>query len=314
VAFPLSDKRASTACDRHATGAERNKVYGTKFALGSVRINGQYGTRMITDFRHIGSDPNSHSSGEGDAIVSMALELRDRTGGGLKGVIADGVLHDMHITPLQRGWLTVVSPPTAASNPGSKDGIRRGPGRKEKDQYRMTATHHDANGLVCEHPIYITAGHPVELRFALDGTLTPVALDVVDYEQRGKKTTGPDGTVTFGPRREYHLVSIRCAIAGDFTARVPLFHADLNHGKPDYKWGEVARVWGVGTPEYTHIYGARNDTESRHTNLKARVKHLPADVPGQELRLLGAALLSNAVALHLHLQANGQANAFDNTC
>lgn len=57
----------------------------------------------------------------------------------------------------------------------------------------------------------------------------------------------------------------------------------------------------------------RNDTESRHTNLKACARHLSADVPGQQLRLLGAATTSNAVAWQLQLQLAGADNVFDNT-
>lgn len=56
-----------------------------------------------------------------------------------------------------------------------------------------------------------------------------------------------------------------------------------------------------------------NDTESRHTNIKARAKYLPIDVPGHELRLLGAAMTMNAVAWQLHLQAHGEANVLDDT-
>jgi hypothetical protein len=83
----------------------------------------------------------------------MAPELRDRTRGGLKGIISDGVLRDVHITPLQRGWITVVSPPIAASNIGAARGQRMGPNRREKDHLRTIATHTDHNGQICEHPI-----------------------------------------------------------------------------------------------------------------------------------------------------------------
>ncbi len=86
------------------------------------------------------------------------------------------------------------------------------------------------------------------------------------------------------------------------------------------RWGGD---WPSGTPRLgpgpsgcgvtPFLYGARNDTESRHTNIKERAKYLPIDVPGQELRLLGAAMTMNAVAWQLHLQAHGEPNVLDDT-
>lgn len=70
-------------------------------------------------------------------------------------------------------------------------------------------------------------------------------------------------------------------------------------------WGEVVRVYPPGSWQFKYLYGVRNDTEARHADLKARVKHLPADVPGQLLRLLAASMTINAAGYQVHLQANG---------
>jgi hypothetical protein len=61
------------------------------------------------------------------------------------------------------------------------------------------------------------------------------------------------------------------------------------------------------------LYGARNDTEARHADLKSRIKYLPPDVPGQDLRMLGAMVTANALAWQVHLQAREQPNVFDGT-
>ena len=47
------------------------------------------------------------------------------------------------------------------------------------------------------------------------------------------------------------------------------------------------------------------DTGSRHTGLKARVRYLPADVLGVQLRLPGASVTANAVPWQLHLPEHG---------
>lgn len=54
-------------------------------------------------------------------------------------------------------------------------------------------------------------------------------------------------------------------------------------------------------------------TEARHADLKARVKHLPADAAGQHLRLLGGSIAKNALAWQTHLRVHGENNVIDDT-
>jgi hypothetical protein len=114
--------------------------------------------------------------------------------------------------------------------------------------------------------------------------------------------------------REYLNCEIRCDLTGKtFTKFVPLFHTDGPSTDMNANWGEVCRVFPPSSAEFQYLYGGRNDTESRHTDLKARAKYLPKDVPGQELRLLAAAMVSNAIAWQVHCQAWGKPNVFDET-
>lgn len=73
------------------------------------------------------------------------------------------------------------------------------------------------------------------------------------------------------------------------------------------------RVFAPTTAEFQYLYGARNDTESRHADLKSRIEYLPPDVPGQDLRMLGAMVTANALAWQVHLQAREQPNVFHGT-
>ena len=152
-------------------------------------------------------------------------------------------------------------------------------------------SHTDAIGVTCEHALYWVGGELAERIIDVNGDATVRAATITEYQQRGTRATDETGRVTaFGTRREYFIVTIACPIASDFTERIRLFHTDATSTDPDYHWGEVARVFAPTSAEGQYLYGARNDTDSRHTNLKARVKYLPIDVPGQELRLLGAAV------------------------
>lgn len=295
-------KRPSSACDEHVTGGGSQPVYGSKFTIASCRKLNQYGSRVILDMQHNGGKHSSDPD-EATATVTMAKELRSATGGGLKGLVVDSVLRGQAVADLERNSVTVVNFPHAARNPGSRSGQRRGPDSTEKSYLRSVLTHTDANGTPCEHRLFFYGGVLVEGVIGHDGQKTAVAVQIDGYQQRGSESA----------RRQYFLATVRCPLAGDFTERVPLFHVDGTSTDPDVNYGEVARVFAPNSSQFRRLYGMRNDTESRHTNLKASVKHLPIDVRGQELRLIGAALASNAVAWQLELQLAGEDNVFDNT-
>jgi len=302
VVFPMSRRRHSSAsCDEHVTGGGSTPVYGSKYTIASTRTLGSYGSRMILDFQHNGGAQSSDPD-EAKATVTMAKDLSRATARGMKGIVVDSVIRCRAVSDLERNWVTVVNNPVAASNPSAKTGQRRGPGRREKGYLRTVATHADSNGVVCEHGVYFYGGVPVEGITGQDGRLTVVPLEILEYEQRGQAV-----------RRQYFRTAIKCTLAGDFEARVPLFHTDATSNDPDVNYGEVARVFPPNTHSFTRLYGMRNDTESRHTELKARLHHLPADVAGQELRLLGAMIVINSVAWQLHLQSARRRNVLDDT-
>lgn len=106
---------------------------------------------------------------------------------------------------------------------------------------------------------------------------------------------------------------LTCDQGEDFIERVPLFHTSPTSNDPDANWGEYVRVYPPGSAAFKYLYGARNDTESRHHDLKARVKHLPEDVAGQQLRLLGAAIANNALSWQAHLREHAKSNVIDDT-
>lgn len=308
------DNPNATSCAEHETCGGKSKAYGSKYTIASTRINGQYGSRVILDLAHTGHDEHSRYATEPEAILDIAPILRDLSGGGLRIVLSDSILRGRAVVELQRQWLTVANYTHAESNPDRDTKGRLADTRVEKSHLRRVCRHTDANGLPCEHALYWVGGELVERIIDVNGDATVRPATITEYQQRGVRTTDKDGRVTaLGTRREYFIVTITCPIAGDFTERIPLFHTDATSTDPDYNWGEVARVFAPTSAEGQFLYGARNDTESRHTNLKARAKYLPIDVPGQELRLLGAAVTMNAVAWQLHLQAHGENNVLDDT-
>ena len=222
----------------------------------------------------------------------------------MKGLLVDSVLRGNAVTALQRQGITVVNYPHAQSNPDGGGGKRLNATRREKSHLRTIATHQLRSGHTCNHPIYALGGELVALVTDDHGEPDVEHLTITGYFKRPNK----DRT-----RREYLTVRIPCSMGGDFNEDIALFHTDGNSADPDYNWGEVIRVYPPSSHEFKYLYGARNDTEARHSDLKARIKNFPSDVPGQEIRLLGAAIMINALAWQIHLQAHGQPNVFDDT-
>jgi hypothetical protein len=301
VVFPMSARRQAPSCDEHTTGASKAKVHGTKFTIASCRIVGQPTSRVILDLQHNGGRASADPD-EAAATVTMAKELKLLTNGGMKGIVVDSVIRGRAVMDLERNWITVVNYPHAARNPGAGAGQRRGAGSEEKSYLRTTLCHADSNGTPCEHQIYFVGGSLAERVIGPGGKPTITKVEIEKYEQRGTTV-----------RRQYFIVKINCSLAGDFSARVPLFHVDGTSTDPDLNFGEVARVFAPNTENFARLYGTRNDTESRHAELKSRVTHLPSDVAGQEFRLLGAALTANSVSWQAFLKANGAPNVIDDT-
>lgn len=302
VVFPIAKEGVASAA-LHETGV--GKVYGSKFAIFSIRVNGQYLSRVILDFLHVHSThPGSHCS-ESEAVLDVMPKLLDLSHGGIRGLLVDSAVRGKAVTALHRQGIRVVNYPHAASNPdGGGGGKRLNPTRVEKSELRWIATHTNALGQPCDHAIFAVGGEFMELILSANGADSARALDIVDYEHRVEKNN---------LHRERLALRIPdCPFGDGFITKVPLFHdSPISTAPRGGNHGEYVRLYPPGSWQFKYLYGARNDTESRNADLKGRVKHLPKDVRGQELRLLGAAMAHNAIAWQIHLQAHGLDNVLD---
>lgn len=306
--MPVSRRHRGDTTHKWKTGDDRT-LEGSKYTIASIRVIGEAWSRVHLAFAQTGRSRDSVYPSEERAIVDMALRLRDLSGGGMKGIVVDSVLRGRDVTHLQQQSVTVVNYPYAKENPNGGKGKRLNDTRVEKSHLRRLFTHYDEHGAPCEHSIFALGGQLV-LLVETDEGYDVAPMPVVKYEQRDNR----DGT-----RREYVTVRIDCDIAGADTHRIPLFHGRdprlvegmKTDADPDFNWGEVVRVFPPGTRQFNDLYGARNDTEARHADLKSRIKYLPPDVAAQDLRMLGAMITANAVAWQAHLQARRQPNILD---
>ena len=184
-----------------------------------------------------------------------------------------------------------------------KSDNRKSDGREERSHLAAARTHKDDAGLDHKHHFYWVGGDLCEATLDVNGNILLTLITPDKYEMR----TNRDVT-----RREYFTFQTTCPnTAKPLTHRVGLFHADGPSRDLVHNFGEVARVYGPSNPNFPYLYGGRNDAESRHTNLKARIKYLPTDVLGQSLRILTAMVTSNSVSYQWHLKHLGAPNQID---
>lgn len=303
VVFAAPRKGPAPSVGKYRTG-EGITVRGTKFGITSCRLDQHGQSRVITSIDHIHKDHDGSYPSEQAVVRDVVPHLRELSEGGIKGLLVDSVIRGNDVIALQRGGITVVNHPHAARNPAGGAGNRHNATRIEKSHLRRVVTHENDFGVNCEHYIFAVGGEFMQVLMNDMGGYQLERLHHLDYEQRWNG----DGT-----RREYHRYRIACAHSADIIELIPLFHTSPTSSDPAYNWGEVVRVYPPGSAEFKYLYGARNDTEVRHADLKARVKHLPRDVAGQELRLLGAAVASNALSWHVHLRDKGDDNVINDT-
>ena len=283
---------------------EGKTVSGTKYGITSVRRDGMHHTRVIISFHHIHKDLPESYDNEQAVVRDVVPRIHKHADGGMKGLLVDSAIRGEDVTALQKQGITVVNYPYAESNPDGGPGNRLDASRVEKSHLRTVVTHTNDYGATCEHYIFAMGGELVQVLMNGTGEYEIQPLEYLRYLQRPNR----DGT-----RREYHEVRITCAHGDDLKQAIPLFHTEGTSGDPAFNAGEYVRVYPPRSENFLYLYGARNDTESRHADLKSRLTHLPRHVAGQELRLLGAAVALNALSWQVLLQSYGADNVIDDT-
>lgn len=269
-------------------GKEKTRVWGSKIVFASMRSEDYHG-RLILDFTHVlGPNDITGIGDEGRAIVTVAKRIHAQAPG-MRGVIVDGVLRDVHVTELSADNLHTINKTAAARNPDRKTKGTHNSSRVEKRHKVTVHRHTRPSGRPCEHHIWAIGGQLHEqIRSGTDGKPTWVPL------QHDRVSTRPNDDGTW---RHYIHATLRCHNQS-VTFQVPLHHQPDNG--PRFKRGEYLRYYPPGTWQYGVLYGRRNDTESLHRELKREMPRLPAyGTITQELFILGFAVRYNAVTANL---------------
>ncbi len=191
-------------------GQEKTRVWGSKIVFASLRSDDYHG-RVILDFQHVLGPNNISGIGdEGRAIVNVAKRIH-ADAPGMRGVIADGVLRDVHITELSADNLHTINHTAAARNPQRKTKGTHNSSRVEKRHKVTVFRHTRVNGRTCEHHIWAIGGRLHErLRSGANGQPVWVPLE----HDRVSSRPNADGTTSTPPS---NATTCRCCSRCLFT-------------------------------------------------------------------------------------------------
>ena len=277
----IREVRCDPDADLHFQG-DGETAYGVKFVITAVRTTDVNG-RIILDARHC-----PEKGGEAKYAMNAFRDIAPNTPGCL-GVLYDTALRGVHHQELMRdfGWLSInrVQAKEVATNNG-------------KPVKRVEKTTHIEDRK--------TGGKTVRL-FARGGALCTAELDhngeqLLTECKRIKtiKRENKDGTFRFYNRYEL----------GD--GNTVLVRIDTTEQDQERKLNrsENLRQIAPNDPDFKRLYGRRSDAESINRALDDSMWLGRAHSKGaarQSVNLIGFALMTNSLALHLHRQRQAAA-------
>jgi hypothetical protein len=284
----LRPVRADTARQRYGEGGVEGLVWGTKFAIASIRSR-LANHRVILGIAHFDA---TAEGGEGRVFTRLALDLAQRSGG-IHGFTADGAWRGTHLNEIQTiTGCGVIAP--ARRRTARKGGILidgHGFAAQPLPWSRRRAQREAACG---GHQLWAAAGTIFEQVINVDGGSE--YRELTRHQTKRDSTRHKDGTVR---HQFYGRYSLPCQGHPDHVWWEPLLTTDADT-KTGFNRTEYIRVAPATGPEHRRLYGMRQDTESLNAQLERAFygQRLPAwGVHNQTAVVLLATLADNAWAL-----------------
>ncbi len=281
--------RQDPARGRHGEGGTEDVVWGSKYAIASIR-SPMTGHRVVCGIQRITKD----GRGEGGPFTDLAIDIASESPG-VVGFVTDGALRGTHISTVQAATgRLVISPPRRKDK---KHGgiITNGYGHAAKP---LPASRARTKAFAdCGHDLWAAGGGLFEKVLTVDGT--------PDYQPilRGGIKRQPKADGSWALYAEHRL---KCAATGTthkwWEPLTPVA-ADEASG---FHRGEYLRAVAIDDTNYDRLYGMRADTESLNAQLEFAFhkQRLPAwGVHRQTIVILLAAMAQNAWALHVWQRA-----------
>ncbi len=280
--------REDPARERYGEGGVDGIVWGTKFAIASVR-SPRANHRVILGIEHFRSRT---PGGEGQVFADLANDLAARTDG-IQAFTADGAWRGKHLKDVQGATgCGVITPPRhqAAKRGGITVG-RRSYAAQPLPWSPRRAKREEACG---GHQVWASAGTLFEQIIDVDGNSTFVELH--RHQTKRDVTVHKDG----GEAHQFYAkYSMSCPRTDStHTWWEPLLPIATDEANK-FNRCEYLRIVPATSTEHERLYGMRQDTESLNAQLERAFygQRMPAwGVHNQTVVLLLASLAENAWA------------------
>jgi hypothetical protein len=275
----LIQKRYEPDASLHVVG-DGHFAYGNKFVLTSTRSEHD---RVILD---VASVPDGTKGGEAAVAVDSFRRLAPLAPG-IQAVAYDMALRGTHIDTIMRdfGWLVLAK--VAAQSSGVKPRSRKriGPYIPKSRRIEVRSLRR-ADGAEEDVPIYAEAGAAGIGRLTESGELAFIALKRIRTHRNSNKTGGFRWYNEYELPSEYEGNPLSLRLLGNDEDR----KVGLNRT-------ENLRAIPPSDPDFTRLFGRRNDTESINRAIDDTLYLRRAHSVGQAAQLadlFGFALLVNA--------------------
>jgi hypothetical protein len=239
---------------------------------------------------------------EAATAVELIKRLHPVAGPGMKVVVYDGALRGTHIEDLMTTCGLIVVNKVAAQPLAEPDKAARGDAKAVKWFPLGVWEHHTPRGT-CTHQLSAVDGAVCET--GLDEMGEPVVLARLDRKQvkRPRRSTG-----------RYHFnVAYQVPCENDPTGAFLAWVTPHGEpGDPDSRRAENVRIIAEGEPDFTRLYGLRNDAEAFNAHLKRTLlvdRAMSLGGSRQLLDVLCYGLLNNAVTAHHTASRTATTNA-----
>lgn len=251
-------------------------VHGQNYVAWSVRGPGAH-QRVV-----LAVDRVPRPGQEADAAVSAFKRLHEVAGTGIQAVVYDGAMRGAHIDELMTRCGVVVINKVHAS---AKTAARRGKSTSPR-WYTLGTWEHEAGGEQCTHHLAAVDGAVSEV--ALDDAGAPVVLSRLHRAQVKRPRRGSG---------RWHF-NVAYTVPCPHEAFQAWVTPHALAGQTDHKRADAVRVIAEGEPDFTTLYGLRNDAESFNAQLKKTLlvdRAMSLGARRQLLDVLCFAVLHNAL-------------------
>ena len=223
---------------------------------------------------------------EADTAVGAIKRLHAVTGPGIQAIVYDGAMRGVHIDDLMTTCGLLVVNKVHAS---AKTAARKGRPTANPRWFALGTWEHDTSAGACTHQLAAVDGAVSEI--SLDEAGAPVVRSRLERKQVKRPRRSTD---------RYHFnvaYEVPCP-DGSFLAWVTP-HGET--GDPDHRRADAVRVIAEGEPDFTRLYGIRNDAEAFNSQLKRTLlidRAMSLGGRRQLLDVLCYGLLNNAIASH----------------